>query len=97
MFHPPTSSLGWGGGIEYFNNGAMGPKRTLFYHLHIKLGHTNNKYGENKVELLHKDILRSMRGLGQLDASLHMSWLNPKLEIMSYVMLMGGEDSFYEI
>ena len=44
-FHPPTSSLGWGGCIKYFNKGGMGPKRNLVYHLHIKLGHTNNKYG----------------------------------------------------
>ena len=34
----------------------MEPKRNLVYHLHIKLGHKNNKYGENKVALLDKDI-----------------------------------------
>ena len=64
MFHPPTSSVGWGGGIKYFNKGAMGPNITLFYHLHINLGHINNKYGENKVSLLHKDIWRSMGAFG---------------------------------
>ena len=64
MFHPPTSSLGWGGGIKYCNNGATGPNITLVYHLHINFGHTNNKYGENKVALLHKDIWRSMGALG---------------------------------
>ena len=64
MFHPPTSSLGWGGGIKYCNKGDMGPNRTLVCHLHIKLGHTNNKYGENKVALLHKDIWRFMDTLG---------------------------------
>ena len=64
MFHPPTSSLGLGGGIKYFNKGAMVPKRNLVYNLHINLGHTNNKYGENKVALLHKDIWRSMEALG---------------------------------
>ena len=51
MFHQPTSSLGWGGGIKFWNNGAMRPKKTLFYHIHIKLGHINNKYDENKVEV----------------------------------------------
>ena len=35
-----------------------------FYHLHINLGHKINKYGENKVALLHKDIWRSMGALG---------------------------------
>ena len=64
MFHRPTSSLGWGGGIKSCNIGAMGPKRTLVFHLHIKLGHTNNKYLENKVAFLHKDIWRSMETLG---------------------------------
>ena len=64
MFHPPTSSLGCKGGIKYCNKGAMGPKRTLVYHLHINLGHTNIKYGGNKVALLHKDIWRSMEALG---------------------------------
>ena len=42
----------------------MGPKRTLFYHLQINLGHTNNKSGENRVPLLHKDIWRFMETLG---------------------------------
>ena len=42
---PTTSSLGWGGGIKSGNNGD----RTLFFCLQIKLGHKNNKYGENKV------------------------------------------------
>ena len=64
MLHPPTSSLRWGGGIKYFSKGDMGPKRTLVYNLHIKLGHTNNKYGENKVALFHKDIWRSIGALG---------------------------------
>ena len=64
MFHPPTSSLGWGGCIKYCNKGAMVPKRTLFYHLHINFGHTHNKYEENKVALIHKDIWRSMGALG---------------------------------
>ena len=41
-------------------------KQNLVYPLHIKLGHKNNKYGENKVALLHNDIWRSMD-------SLHMS------------------------
>ena len=63
MFHPPTSSLG-GGGIKSCNKGAMRPKITLFFHLHIKLGHTNNKYGENKVALLHEDIWRFMETFG---------------------------------
>ena len=48
-FHPPTSSLGWGGGIKYFNKGAIRPKITLACNLHIKLGHRKNKYGENVV------------------------------------------------
>ena len=64
MFHPPTSSLGWVGGIKYCNKGDMGPKRTLVFHLHIKFGHANNKYGENKVALLHKDIWRFMETFG---------------------------------
>ena len=64
MFHPPTSSLGWGGGIKYYNKGAMGPNKNLVFHLKIKLGHTNNKYGENKVLFLHNDIWRSMGALG---------------------------------
>ena len=75
----------------------MGPNKTLFYHLRINLGHTNNKYGENKVALLHKDIWRSMRGLGWLDASLHMSSLNPKFEIMSDRMFLEGEEASNEI
>ena len=66
MFHQPTSSLGWGGGINFFNKGAMRPKRILVYHIHIKLGHINNKCGENKVALLHGV-------LGWLDPSLHLS------------------------
>ena len=64
MFHKPPSSLGWGGGIKYFNKGAMGSKITLVYHIHIKLGHINNKYGENKVALLHGDTWRFMETLG---------------------------------
>ena len=64
MFHPPTSSLGWGGGIKSCNKGAMRPKLTLVFYLHIKLGHTNNKYGENKVEMLHEYIWRFMETLG---------------------------------
>ena len=64
MFHPPTSSLGLGGGIKYSNKGAMVPKITLVYHLRINLGHTNNKCGENKLALLHKDVWRSMGALG---------------------------------
>ena len=64
MFHPPTTSLGWGGGIKYCNKGGMEPKITLFYHLHINLGNTNDKYGENKVAFIHKDIWRSMGALG---------------------------------
>ena len=64
MFHPPTSFLGWGGGIKYCNEGFIRPKKTLVYHLHIKLGHTNNKYGENKVALLHEDTWRFMETLG---------------------------------
>ena len=64
MFHPPTSSLGWGGGIKCFNKEAMGPNRTLVCHLHIKLGHINNKYGGNNVALLHEDIWRFMETLG---------------------------------
>ena len=67
----------------------MGPKITLVYNLHINLGHTNNKYGENKVAFLHKDIWRSMGALGGY-ASLHMSWINPKLEIMSDGLLLEG-------
>ena len=63
-FHPPTTSLGWGGGIKSCNKGAMRPKRTLVCHLHIKLGHTNNKYGENKVALFHNDIWRFMETFG---------------------------------
>ena len=33
----------------------MIPKRTLVYHIHIKLGHINNKGGENKVALFDGD------------------------------------------
>ena len=64
MFHPPTSSLGWGGGIKSCNKGDMRPKRTLVYHIHIKLGHKNNKYGGNEVALLHEAIWRFMDTLG---------------------------------
>ena len=64
MFHPPTSSLGWGGGIKSCNKGAMRPKRNLVFHLQIKLGHINNKYGEKKVALLHEYIWRFMETLG---------------------------------
>ena len=63
MFQPLTSSLGWGECIKYSNKGAMGPKRTLVYNLNLNFGHINNKYGENKVALLHKDIWRSMEAL----------------------------------
>ena len=42
----------------------MGPEITLYYHLNINLGHTNNKYGENKVALFHKDIWRFMETMG---------------------------------
>ena len=71
----------------------MGPKGTLFYHLNINLGHTNNKYGGNKVALLHKDIydLGVHGDLGWLDSSLHMSWLNPKFKIMSNGMFLEGK------
>ena len=61
---PTYNTLSWGGGIKYYNKGAIGPKRTLVCHLHIKLGHSNNKYGENKVALLHEDIWRFMETLG---------------------------------
>ena len=64
MFHPPTSSLGWGGGIKSCNKGAIGPKITLIYHICIKLGHINNKYGETKVVLLHEDTWKLMETLG---------------------------------
>ena len=37
---------------------------TLGFHIHIKLGHKNNKYGENKVALLHGYIWRFMETLG---------------------------------
>ena len=33
----------------------MGPKITLVCHLHIKLGHTNNKYGENIKDELEEE------------------------------------------
>ena len=52
------------GGIKSSNKGAMGPKRTLIYHLHIKWGHINNKYWENKVALLHEDTWRFMETMG---------------------------------
>ena len=64
MFHQPTSSLGWGGGIKSCNKGAMGPNRTLVYHIHIKLGHINNKYWKNKVAFLHEDTWRPMETFG---------------------------------
>ena len=64
MFHQPTSSLGWGGGIKFCNKGAMRTKGTLIYHIHIKLGHINNKCGENKVLFLHGDTWRLIETLG---------------------------------
>ena len=64
MFHQPTSSLGWGGGIKFCNKGDMRPNRILFYHIYIKFGHINNTYGENKVALLHGDTWRFMETLG---------------------------------
>ena len=64
MFHQPTSSLGWGGGIKFCNKGAMRPNITLVYHIHNKLGHINNQYGENKVAFIHEDIWRVMETLG---------------------------------
>ena len=64
MFHPPSSSLGWGGGIKYRNKGDMIPKRAFVYHIKIKLGNTNNNYVENKVALLHEDTWRFMETLG---------------------------------
>ena len=70
----------------------MGPKRTLVYHLHINLGHTNNKYGENKVALLHKDIWRSMGALGGQMLPYTCHDFTPKLEIMSDGMLLEGEE-----
>ena len=64
MFQPPTSSLAWGECIKYCNKGDMGAKRNLVFHLNIKFGYTNNKYGENKVAFPHKDIWRFMKTLG---------------------------------
>ena len=44
MFHQPTSSLGLYGDINLCNKGDMGPKSTLVYHIHIYMGHINDKW-----------------------------------------------------
>ena len=49
---------------KFCNNGDIGPKRTLFYHIHIKMGHINNKFQENKVALVDEDTWKLVEPLG---------------------------------
>ena len=68
----------------------MRPKINLVYHIHIKLGHINNKCKKNKVELVHGDTWRLMESLGvPIPPTLSMDL--SKFKYMQNETFLGGE------